>query len=285
MTSMMISVLRMPAQEHSPREPTTAAATISTPPRPRPALQDGGAGGAEREPHLPSRGFAQHKPRPGLQPARTACPRAGLPAVHQHVPPAGGAREAAQGHRDVEQHDQVRGQHGGRVCGAARRQAAGGRQPGPDQHGPLEGERSALLADGWTGRMPGGRCMPGTAQRAWRGCPPEALSLASSSCTDRSVEKDRRRPASRAMSFSLPAASRTKAASHASAASLQARRGGQGNGSGRGYGPRQLPAARGARHLPGGAPCLPISRTDRFRAPVGWVRVDGECDHKGRGIC
>ena len=39
MTSAMISVLRMPAQLHSPSAPSTAAATISTPPRPRAALR------------------------------------------------------------------------------------------------------------------------------------------------------------------------------------------------------------------------------------------------------
>lgn len=41
MTSAMMSVLRMPAQLHSPSAPSTAAATISTPPRPRAALWDG----------------------------------------------------------------------------------------------------------------------------------------------------------------------------------------------------------------------------------------------------
>ena len=49
---------------------------------------------------------------------------------------------------------------------------------------------------------------------------PEVLSLASSSSTERSVEKERRRPAPSAILVSLVAASCTKAASHASAASL-----------------------------------------------------------------
>ena len=42
MTSMMIRVADMPPQLHRPRDPTTAPATISTPPRPSAALQSGG---------------------------------------------------------------------------------------------------------------------------------------------------------------------------------------------------------------------------------------------------